>query len=95
MAALLLNGRQMARDVGTKADKARTLELIGGLEVPIYDTGLIWARRTKPTISVIKIWRDELALGSHPQHAFIRAIYGQSVKLCTLPPDWIGRWIEG
>ena len=94
MAAMLNSATQLARDVGTKEDKARTLELIGGLEVPVYNTGLVWLRRTKATISVVKIWRDELGSGSDPQHAFIRAVYGKSVKLCTLPHEWIGKWIR-
>lgn len=94
MAAMLGSRTRLARDVGTKEDKARTLELIGGLEIPVYDSGLVWVRRTKATMSVIKIWRDELKIGADPQHAFIRAIYGQSVKLCSLPAEWIGRWIR-
>ena len=95
MAAMLNNSTQLARDVGSKKDKERTLELIGGLEVPIYDTGLVWVRRTDETKAVVKIWRDELSRGADSQHAFIRAIYGQSVKLCTLPAEWIGKWIRG
>ena len=94
MAALLGSATRLARDVGSKEDQERTLELIGGLDIPVYDTGLVWIRRTKATISVVKTWRDELKRGSDMQHAFIRAIYGQSVKLCTLPAEWVGRWIR-
>ena len=94
MAAMLASETQLARDVGSKADKERTIELVGGLDVPVYDTGLIWVRRTPATQGVIKLWSKELALGSDPKHAFIRAIYCQSVKLCTLPAEWIGRWIK-
>ena len=94
MAAMLASETQLARDVGSKADKERTLELIGGLDVPIYDTGLVWVRRTPATQGVIELWCKELATGADPRHAFIRAIYCQGVKLCTLPAEWIGRWIK-
>ena len=94
MAAMLASETQLARDVGSPKDKERTLELIGGLDVPIYDTGLVWARRTPATQGVIELWCKELATGADPRHAFIRAIYCQGVKLCTLPVEWIGKWIR-
>ena len=94
MAAMLASETQLARDVGSPKDKERTVELVGGLDVPIYDSRLVWVRRTPATQEVIELWCKELATGADPRHAFIRAIYCQSVKLCTLPAEWIGRWIR-
>lgn len=94
MAAQLISFSQLARDVGTPADKDRTLELIGSLLVPVYNPSVVWVRRTKATERVLKLWNEELALGADPQHAFLRAVYCQSVKLCTLPDKWIGEWVR-
>jgi len=93
MAAMLDSTTQLAQDIGGPEDLERTLELVGSLMVPVYNTGLVWVRRTPETETVIQLWSDELGKGADPKHAFIRAIYCQSVKLCTLPAEWIGKWI--
>ena len=84
----------LAGDIGTAIDKARTLELIGDLRIPVYDPNLVWIRRTEATKEIVKFWCDELQSGADPRHAFLRAIYSRGVALCTLPANWIGRWIK-
>jgi len=95
MAAMLADRDRMARDIGTDAEKARTLEVLGDLRLPVYETGILWVRRTEATEEVIQLWRAEVKAGADERHAFLRTIYTHRVMLCTLPADWIGQWTRG
>ena len=90
MVAMLQDARKLARDVGTQGERDKTLAAVGALELPVYDTGAVWVRRTDATEGVIQLWQDELDAGADPQHAFLRSIYTRRVLLCTLPANWIG-----
>jgi len=92
MAAMLADRDRMARDIGTAEEKARTLEVLGDLRLPVYETGILWVRRTEATEEVIQLWRAEVDAGADERHAFLRTIYTHRVMLCTLPADWIGQW---
>jgi hypothetical protein len=92
MAAMLTSQSQMARDVGTKDERARTLETLGDLRLPVYKTGILWVRRTQATEEVIQLWRAEVEAGAEERHAFLRTIYTRRLLLNTLPADWIGQW---
>jgi hypothetical protein len=90
MAAMLKGDRLLARDVGTQIERDKTLDLVGTLELPVYDTRAVWVRDTDATREVIQLWQDELDAGADPTHAFLRSIYTRRVLLCTLPANWIG-----
>ena len=94
MAAMLDKKSRLAKDIGTEADKARTLEVLGDLRLPVYDTGALWVRRTEMTEEVLRLWSAEVAAGADERHAFLRTIYSCRVLLCTLPADWIGQWMR-
>lgn len=95
MAAQLENRQRLANDVGSPAERARTLEVLGDLRLPVYQVGLLWVRKTAATEEVLSLWRGEVDAGADPQHAFLRVVYTHRVLLCTLPDDWIGQWIPG
>ncbi len=95
MAAMLKSETKTARSIGSEEERARTLEVLGDLRLPIYDTGVLWVRRTEATKEVINLWREEVDAGADERHAFLRTIYTNPVLLCTLPPDWVGQWMRG
>ena len=95
MAAMLESKQRMARDFGSEAEQARTLDVLGDLRLPIYETGILWVRRTEATEEVIRLWRAEVDAGADERHAFLRTIYTHRALLCTLPADWIGQWTRG
>ena len=94
MAAMLKGVTLLARDVGTELEQERTLEVLGDLRLPVYETGILWVRRTETTEEVIRQWQAEVSAGADEQHAFIRTIYTHPVILCTLPANWVGQWIR-
>jgi len=93
LAAMLEHKTRLAADVGTPEERARTLEVLGDLRLPVYQTGLLWVRKTPAAEEVIQLWRAEVDAGADPQHAFLRVVYTRRVLLCTLPADWIGQWL--
>jgi hypothetical protein len=94
MAAMLESHTRLIGDVGSIQEQHETMKIVGDLRIPLYNPGSVWVRRTSATVAVVDKWRGELEAGVNPQHAFIRAIYSQSVMLNTLPADWIGEWIR-
>jgi hypothetical protein len=92
MAVALQSDTRTAGDVGTQAERDKTLALLGDLRLPLYDTGVLWVRKTPTTEEVIQLWQEELDAGADPTHAFLRVIYTHPLLMCTLPADWIGQW---
>ena len=90
LAAQLADGLPLAEARGTDEERAATLEAIGDLRIPLYETSLLWVRKTKTTQALIDAWAAELAAGADEQHALARALYTRRVKMCTLPPRWVG-----
>ena len=93
MALPLASSTRLARDVGDAAEQAKTLATLGDLRLPLYDTGIVWVRKTPATEEVIQLWQEELDGGADELHAFLRVLYTHPVLLCTLPEDWIGQWL--
>lgn len=91
MAVALASHTQLAENVGSSEDRQKTLELLGDLRLPVYDTGAVWVRRTPATEEVIQRWQAELNAGGGELHSFLRALYTTPVLLCTLPEKWIGK----
>ena len=88
MLAMLVDKDLLASSIGSKEERARTLEVVGDLRLPVYDVRLLWVRRTAATERVVARWARELKEGANEQHAFLRALYVERAMLCTLPPVW-------
>ena len=86
--AMLVDENKTAQDYGSDEEKAWTLSAIGDLRIPVYDTTLMWMRRTPNTESLVEKWRSEIEDGADEQHAFLRALYTVRAMTCTLPPNW-------
>lgn len=80
-----LTGSHLARDTGSEAERAKTKALIGDLRVPVYDTRILWVRKTKKTEELIERWATAIKEGENEAHAFLRALYTEGILLCTLP----------
>jgi len=90
MAAQLKSGYPLAESAGTPEERALTLATLGDLRIPMYDTSLLWVRRTEATLDLIGAWTEELKAGADRDHAFLRVLYTRHVLLATLPPEWAG-----
>lgn len=88
MLAMLVDLSLLAGKLGDEDERARTLETVGGLRLPVYDVRALWVRRTQATERTIMKWAAEVREGADEQHAFLRAIYTERPMLCTLPPGW-------
>lgn len=86
--ATLISLSTLAGDVGSPEEQEKTKEAIGDLRLPVYDTRLLWIRKTPATEGLIEAWAAELAEGADEQHAFLRALYASRIMMCTLPPGW-------
>lgn len=92
--ATLVGLSVLAKDVGTTEEQEKTKEAVGDLRLPVYDTRLLWIRKTSATENLIEKWVAELAEGADEQHAFLRALYSSRVMMCTLPPGWQNRQVQ-
>lgn len=92
MLAMLTAENAIAAYTGSRAERDKTERMIGDLRLPVYATDLLWVRRTEATVRVIEVWADELMERADEQHAFLRALYGQPVMMCTLPPNWCEKY---
>jgi len=82
-----LAGNKLARDVGSKIEQAKTEALIGDLRIPVYDTRVLWVRRTKATTGLVSQWTKSMEAGEDEAHAFLRVLYVAGILLCTLPAE--------
>jgi hypothetical protein len=90
MAACLQSGLPLAAACGSQKERDKTLAAIGDLRIPLYETGMVWVRRTSATLDLVSAWDAELQHGADEAHAFVRALYTRRIRMCTLAPDWVG-----
>lgn len=91
--AMLVDENKTAADYGSQAEQDKTLEVIGDLRLPVYDTRLMFWRKTANTKRVMEYWQGEVESGADEQHAFLRALYTQRAMMCTLAPEWHLRYM--
>jgi hypothetical protein len=95
MAVMLCHGDITMATIGSEEDRRETQELIGTLDVPVYESRAIWVRRNESTVAMAKAWRECIVDGVEESHAFMRALYKTPMLLvCTLPPMWLRNWYE-
>jgi len=92
MMAMLFDNDVTADDVGTEDERAKTKELIGDLRLPVYDTDILWVRKTDSTEAVIDRWVKELETSNDEKHSFLRALYAERAMMLTLPSGWSSQW---
>lgn len=77
---------RLARDIGNKAERAKTVKVIRDLRVPFYETGLMFLRRCRRVEALLAAWRAETG---ERRLAFLRALYRVKPLVLALPVEWI------
>ena len=90
LAASLVSTSMLAEAVGTFEEQQKTLKVVGDLRLPVYESRLVWARKTPAALKVVEAWAAELRAGGDEHHSFLRALFKNSALLCTIPGDWRG-----
>lgn len=75
----------LAANVGTEAERARTLAVIHDLRVPVYNSNVIFACHSEETEVLLRRWTEE----GPGDLAFLRALYITKPTILALPPIWI------
>jgi hypothetical protein len=78
----------LACNIGNEAERAATKEVIKDLRVPVYDTRLMFVKRSPDTTTLIREWRDECVPGSDERLAFLRVLYKRVPFILPLPATW-------
>jgi hypothetical protein len=82
---------ELAAAAGTDEDRAKVKAVVRDLRVPLYDTRLIFARRTESTIRFINEYNTERQTGMDDRLAFLLALYRVKPFLLPVPLTWTGR----
>jgi len=84
----MLSYDKLARDMGGKVERSRTEGIIHDLRVPLYDTRMIFIKRTPKTEVLIAAWKVEMHNGANKDLAFLRALYRMPLEILALPITW-------
>jgi len=85
LAVPVLDMTTLAQDLGTEEEREQIKEVIHDLRVPVYDTGIIFARRCPQTEKLFKLWDP---YEGNRELGFIRALYQSCPVFLTLPVNW-------
>lgn len=88
-AAPLWRYNLLARDIGTDEARQRTEEVIHDLRVPVFETGMLFARRDEETERLLELWMRERETGDDDKLCFMRALYVVKPLNCALPQSWV------
>jgi len=91
IAAPLWKYQELARDLGTPEERARTEEVIHDLRVLVYDHRALFVRRCPDTERWLDAYREELVGSSDGRLALMRALYRTKPVVCALPTTWVGK----
>jgi len=78
---------QLAIHVGSEEDREQTRAIVRDLRVPLYDTRLIFAKRSTETERLFELWKAENKKGDE-KLAFLRALYQAKPFVLALPVTW-------
>jgi len=84
IAVPLMDYKIMAINLGTDTEREQTKSVIRDLRVPVYDTRLMFVKRTQDTERLIDNWRNA---GKSPL-AFLRELYKIKPFILALPCTW-------
>ena len=90
LAASLVSTSLLANSLGSEEEQKKTFDAIGDLRLPVYESRLVWARRTPDTLKFVAAWAMELENSGDEYHSFLRALYTNPTWVCTIPGGWRG-----
>ena len=79
----------LAKDAGNEADRARTVEVVRDLRVPLYDTRLMFMRDCHNVRILLGRWNAERYEDGDESLAFLRAFYTVKPLMLALPVTWV------
>lgn len=79
----------LACHLGTKEERDYTKSIIRDLRVPVYECGVIFAKRCPSVQKLLECWKSEQGRGNNSYLAFLRALYQIKPLVCALPVTWI------
>ena len=79
----------LAADVGTDAERKRTIKLALDLRVPLYEPALLFVQANETGRALMKAWRAECRPGDDERLAFLRALHIVKPRFCALPRSWL------
>lgn len=88
VAAPLWDYDELACQIGSDEEQAKTKEVIRDLRVPLYDPGLMFMRRCGDTQKLVETWKAEKG---EEKLAFLRALYQTKPMILALPVTWAGK----
>ena len=92
IAAPLYDYKTLAANIGTDEEREMTKAVIHDLRVPVYDTRLLFVKRTETTIRLVEMWNQE---PGERRLAFMRALYKVKPFILALPCNWSGHSVNG
>lgn len=78
----------LASKIGSEEDRDRTKSIIHDLRVPVYDTRLLFMRRSKNIECLMTYWHEEMQHGGDERLAFMRALYLSKPQILAVPTTW-------
>lgn len=87
IAAPLMDYQLLACNMGSEEERALTKGVIRDLRVLLYDTRLMFVRRTDETTRLLEMWNKEEGERSL---AFLRCLYRVKPMMLALPATWVG-----
>jgi hypothetical protein len=88
VAVPLWSYKELACQVGSDEERARTLRVVRDLRVPLYDTRMVFVRRCPAGLDLLTAWREEWTQGADEKQAFLRGLYRVKPLILALPITW-------
>lgn len=85
LAVPILDMKTLAQDIGTEEERELTKEVVHDLRIPVYDCGIIFARRSPQVEKLLELWNPH---EGNRELGFIRALYQSCPVFLTLPVNW-------
>ena len=85
LAVPVLDMTTLAKDIGTEEERVETKNVVHDLRIPVYDTGIIFVRRSPQTEELFNLWNPH---EGNRELGFIRALYQTQPVFLTLPTNW-------
>lgn len=84
----LVDYELLAENIGDEVEREATRAVIHDLRVPVYETGVIFARRCPEVRRLLETWQAELG---DRRLAFLRALHQVRPVTLALPDSWVKR----
>jgi hypothetical protein len=82
---------ELAAGIGSEEDRAKVKATVRDLRVPLYDTRMMFVRKTDSTERLFAEYVKELSAGMEDKLAFLLALYRVKPFIMPTPLTWTGR----